>query len=258
MPVAGQMPASSFMATLQHRGKLVAGVNQNYKLFGYLDPLTGKIDGFEIDILRQIAQAIFGTPNALQFKAMSVPERIPSVQNGSVDIVVDAVTITCARRQQVDFSTVYYDARQRLLVPSDSNARSLSDLGGKKVCATAGSVPYDLITHNPAHPIAYGVPQGSDCLVALQEGKVDAISTDDSILLGFKIQDPFVKIVGPTLADAPYGIAISQAHPEFVRFVDGVLARMRADGTWHRLYEKWLGHYVSGPAPAPPTARYDG
>jgi polar amino acid transport system substrate-binding protein len=90
------------------------------------------------------------------------------------------------------------------------------------------------------------------------DGEVDAISTDDSILIGFKAQDPNTKIIGPALADAPYGIAISNAHPEFVRFVNGVLDRMRADGTWRAIYEKWLGRYQGGAAPAPPRPHYAG
>jgi polar amino acid transport system substrate-binding protein len=88
----------------------------------------------------------------------------------------------------------------------------------------------------------------------MQQGLVDAITSDDSILLGFKAQDPYTKIVGPRLADEPYGMAISKAHPDFVRFVNGVLAQLRTDGTWRRIYSRWLG----APTPAPPPARYRG
>jgi polar amino acid transport system substrate-binding protein len=244
------------MATLYRHGRLIAGVNQNFLLFGYLNPFDGRLEGFEIDIAREVAKAIFGRPDAIEFKALTVPERIPFVQQGSVDLVADAVTITCDRRQQVDFSTVYYEAGQRVLVPSGSRAHSLDDLARKRVCATADSVPLELIAHYRSHPVPYPAESATDCLVALQEGEVDAISTDDSILLGFRAQDPNTKIVGPRLADAPYGIAISKAHPEFVRFVNGVLARMRADGTWARIYRRWLGRV--GPTPSPPPARYAG
>jgi polar amino acid transport system substrate-binding protein len=108
----------------------------------------------------------------------------------------------------------------------------------------------------PAPPRAVGAPQAIDCLVWLQEGRVDAISTDDSILLGFKTQDRNTKIVGASLADVPYGMAISQAHPDFVRFVNGVLAQLRADGSWRALYDKWLGHLGSNPTL--PPAEYGG
>jgi polar amino acid transport system substrate-binding protein len=245
------------MARIQRHGSLIAGVNASNLGFGYLNPLTGRIEGFEIDLVHALAQAILGNPNAVQLKALTVAQRIPAVQNGSVDIVVDDVTITCKRRTQVDFSTVYYDDSQRVLVPASSHAHGLQDLGGKRVCAAAQSTDISVIQHAASHPIAVGLPVALDCLVYLQEGRVDAISTDDSILLGFQQQDPGTRIVGPALAPVPYGMAISQGHPDFVRFVNGVLARWRKDGTWRRIYAHWLGR-PSRPAPNPPTATYDG
>jgi polar amino acid transport system substrate-binding protein len=98
------------------------------------------------------------------------------------------------------------------------------------------------------------VDQRTDCLVALQEGRVAAISSDDAILLGFKAQDPNTKIVGPRLADEPYGMAINRGHPEFVRFVNGVLERLRDDGRWKAIHRRWLGPFA--PTPAPPRASY--
>jgi polar amino acid transport system substrate-binding protein len=256
LPAPAAMPAGSFMAKIKRRGYLIAGVNDSFLQFGYLNPFTGRIEGFEIDLVRELARSIFGNPDAVQLKALTVPQRIPFVQRGDVDIVVDAVTITCERRQQVAFSTVYYDAHQRVLVPSTSTARGLQDLGGKRVCASAQSAPIDVIEHQRSHPIAVGAPQAIDCLVYLQEGRVDAVSTDDSILLGLKAQDPYTKLVGPSVAAVPYGMAISQAHPDFVRFVNGVLARMRTDGTWQAIYSRWLSRF--GPTPVPPAAHYDG
>ena len=256
LPAPGAMPAGSTMARIQRRGRLIAGVDQNTLLFAYLNPSDGQLEGFEIDVLRQLAQAIFGHPNAIEFRAITTTQRVPEVQSGAVDIVADAFTITCSRRQQVDFSSVYFDAGQRVLVPSDSPARSIRDLGGKRVCATTGSTSIINLTLVRPALIPVALPQRTDCLVALQQGKVDAISTDDAILLGFQAQDPYTKIVGPRFSDEPYGMAISPAHPDFVRFVNGVLAGMRADGTWSRMYAHWLGRF--GPTPAPPPAHYAG
>ena len=258
MPAPGAMPRDSYMAAIHRHGYLVAGVNAGLLDFGYLNPATGQIEGFEIDLVRELARAIFGDASPAHYRlvALTVPQRIPSVQQGKVDVVVDAVTITCLRRKQVDFSTVYYDAQQRVLVPSGSSDAGISALAGKRVCASAGSAPVDVMKQQAAPPIAVGAPQAIDCLVYLQQGTVAGISTDDSILLGLKAQDPNTKIVGSSLGDAPYGMAISQAHPDFVRFVNGVLAQLRANGTWRRLYDRWLGHLA--PNPTLPAARYDG
>jgi polar amino acid transport system substrate-binding protein len=256
-PAPRAMPPGSFMAAIQRRGYLIAGVDQNTQLFAYFNPLDGQLEGFEIDLVRRLAQAIFGDPNRVEFKAITTAERVPAVQDGTVDVVVDAMTITCKRRKQVDFSTVYYDAGQKILVPSNSRARGVTDLGGRPVCATIGSTSLDTLEQLKPEPNPYTVPQRTDCLVAMQQGLVEAITSDDSILLGFRAQDPNTKIVGPRLADEPYGMAISQAHADFVRFVNGVLARMRADGSWRALYAHWLGRY-SPSTPAPPAAHYDG
>jgi polar amino acid transport system substrate-binding protein len=254
LPRPDAMPSGSFMERIQRRGHLIAGVDQNTLLFGYLRPSTGRIEGLEVDFLREIARAITGDPNAIELKALTTAQRLPAVQSGAVDIVADAVSITCDRRRQVAFSTVYYDAGQQLLVPRSSKASSLSDLGGRRVCATKGSTTIQRIETDPAKPIPYPVAQRTDCLVALQQGKVAAISSDDAILLGFKAQDPDTKIVGARLADEPYGMAIARSHPDFVRFVNGVLDRMRHDGTWKAIHRHWIGRIA--PTPAPPRPRY--
>jgi polar amino acid transport system substrate-binding protein len=244
--------AGSFMAKIRARGFLIAGVGQTTFHFGYLNPLDGKIEGFDIDIVRAIAAAIFGNPDKVEFRAVSSAQRISDIQSGEADIVASTMTITCARLQQVDFSTVYFDAGQRVLVPINSPVTSIADLGGKKVCAATGSTSIANLRAAPSHPIPVAAPYSIDCLVLLQQGDVAAISTDDSILAGLAAQDPRTKIVGPRFSNEPYGLAISQQHPDFVRFVNAVLQRLRADGQWAASYARWIGT----PAPPPPPARY--
>jgi polar amino acid transport system substrate-binding protein len=258
MPTPGSMPGGSYMAAIRRRGYLRAGVNAGLLDFGYLNPATGQIEGFEIALVHQLAKAIFGDASPAHYRlvALTVPQRIPFVQDGKVDVVVDAVTITCDRKKQVDFSTVYYDAQQRVLVPSNSSATNITAFFDQPVCASAQSTPIQVMNGLPAPPKPVGMPQAIDCLVALQQGTIPAISTDDSILLGFHVQDPNTRIIGSSLADVPYGMAINQAHPDFVRFVNGVLAQLRANGTWRRLYHKWLGQLGSNPTI--PAAQYDG
>ena len=246
----------SFMAKIRARGYLIAGVDQNAYPFGYLDLRNGQFEGFDIDMLHAISAAIFGNPNKIRYVAISDDQRSSAVASGEVDIVAYTMTVTCARWRLTDFSTVYFDAHQRVLVLSDSTAKSLADLGGKKVCATKGSTSLTTIvasTHNMSTPpITVPVTYWTDCLVLLQQGDVAAISTDDSILAGLQAQDPFTKIIGPSLADEPYGLAISNRHPDFVRFVNAVLAQMRADGQWADSYRHWVGSQV----PAPPPSQY--
>ena len=247
-----QVTAGSFMAKIRARGYLIAGVDQSTYHFGFLNPLTGQIEGFDIDMIRAVAQAIFGDPGKVQFKAISDAQRIPDVKDGTVDIVAHTMTITCDRLKDIDFSSVYFDAHQRVLVLKNSPVRNLADLRGQKVCATSGADSLGPIEAAKAIPVA--VPEWTDCLVRLQQGDVAAISTDDSILDGLKAQDPWTKLVGPRITDEPYGLAISKQHPDFVRFVNAVLQQLRTNGQWAASYARWIGP----PVPAPPQAQYGG
>ena len=186
--------------------------------------------------------------------AVPIPDnqREYDIQHGLVDMVAHTMTITCGRLKREDFSSVYFDAHQRVLMLKNSKAHSLADLRGQKVCATFGS---DSVARIQAHKaIAVRVPGWTDCLVLLQQGDVAAISTDDSILDGLATQDPWTKLVGPQLTDEPYGLAISKQHPEFVRFVNAVLQQLRTNGQWVTSYRQWIGT----PVGSIPQAHYAG
>ncbi len=248
-----QVTPGSFMEKIRARGYLIAGVDQNTYHFGFLNPLNGQIEGFDIDMIHAVATAIFGTyQNKVHYKAIIDKQRIPDVTSGAVDIVAHTMTISCDRLKKVDFSSVYFVAHQRVLVLKNSPTQSLAGLRGQKVCATEESDSLARISAAKAVPVA--VPGWTDCLVLLQQGDVAAISTDDSILEGLKAQDPWTKLVGPPLTNEPYGLAISKQHPDFVRFVNAVLQQLRTDGQWKASYAQWL----SPPGPAPPRAQYGG
>jgi polar amino acid transport system substrate-binding protein len=248
-----QVTPGSFMAKIRARGYLIAGVDQSTYHFGFLNPLTGQIEGFDIDMINAVAKAIFGSAAGhVEYKAISDTQRIPDVTSGAVDIVAHTDTINCDRLKKVDFSSVYFDAAQRVLVLKNSTATSLASLRGQKVCATSGSDSLAVIKANKAVPVP--VAQWTDCLVLLQQGDVPAISTDDTILAGLAAQDPWTKLIGPRLTDEPYGLAISKRHPDFVRFVNAVLQQLRTDGQWAASYAHWVGT----PVPSPPPAQYGG
>ena len=249
------MPATSYMRTIQKRGRLIAGVSADTLLLGARNPLNGQIEGFDIDMLKAVSTAIFNDPNKIEYRVITTAQRIPALEDSSVDIVARAMTINCARWKQIDFSTEYYQAGQKVLVAKGSPARSMADLKGKKVCAPNGSTSMDkLRTFKGLIPVGSDTHTG--CLVLFQQGKVDAITGDDTILAGLAAQDPYAVVVkAPAFTVEPYGLGISQKYPDFVRFVNGVLAQMRTDGQWTKSYDTWLKAPL-GPAPAPPAAVY--
>lgn len=253
-PFDTEAEAQAAVANIKDRGRLIVGLDIGSNLFSFRDPITGEITGFDVDIAGEIARDIFGTPSQVEYRILSSEDRVAALENNEVDVVVKTMTITCERKKLVNFSTVYLMANQRILVPRDSAIRGPADLSGKRVCVAKGTTSLERIQEITPPPIIVGVVTWADCLVALQQRQVDAVSTDDSILAGLVAQDPYLRIVGPSLSAEPYGIGINRENTGLVRFVNGTLARIRADGTWNTLYRKWLT--VLGPAPSPPVARY--
>jgi polar amino acid transport system substrate-binding protein len=252
-PESGHMPPGSTMARITERGQLVIGIGQDTYPFAFRDEDLRQ-EGFDIDIVRDIAEAIFGDRDRVAFRSLSSTEQLEAARSSQVDLVVATKTITCQRREKVDFSTVYYEAGQRVLVNRASGFTSLGDLGGKRVCAVRGTTSLGKILAAIPKPIAVGVPAATDCLVLLQLGEVDAITSDDCLLAGMVAQDLRTEIVGPRFTEEPYGIAINKDTPDLVRFVNAVLERRAQDGRWRASYQRWLT--LLGPPPSPPAPQY--
>ena len=253
LPAPGKMPAGSTMATIFERGRLIVGVDQSKYLVGYRNPLTGELEGTDIDIVHQVSQAIFGDPNRVQFVVYDIADRVKAVQSKQVDMVVNNFSITCARQQSVEFSSVYQTAQQRLMVPKGSGIKEVEDLKGAKVCTSAGSTTEKKLKELGTNVVTeVGIP---DCVIDLQLGQVAAVSTDDIILAGLSAQDPQTEVVGRVLDTAGYGIGMSKDAADLVRFVNGVLDKARADGSLQASYAKWLGVQLKT-APIPPPAKY--
>jgi polar amino acid transport system substrate-binding protein len=199
------------------------------------------MEGFDADLAREIARAIFGDPDRdhIRFIAISTGQRPSVIVKDRVDVVASAYSITCPRRRLMLFSSVYHRAQQRLLVTKNSTLRRLSQLRDRKVCFTSTSTSGSALKGTRVLP--YRVPLRSDCLVALQEGDVVAITSDDAILYGLQKQDPATKIVGPSIECEHWGMAINRGHPEFARFVNAVFARLRRSGRLRAIREQWLG-----------------
>jgi len=253
-PAPGAMPPGSTMAAIAERGRLIVGVDQNTYLFGFRNPASGQLEGFDIDVAREIARSIFGDPDRIDLRVVDASQRESWLMSGQVDMVVRTYSITCDRKDKVEFSTTYFNAKQRILVVKGSGIASAADLSGKRVCAVWGTTSLSALFALDPRPTLFGVDRWTDCLVLLQQGQVDAISTDDVVLFGLAAQDPNVELVGPSMGVEPYGVGIKKENSDLVQFVNGVLDEMRADGTWERLYDARLRSL--GPSPGPPTARY--
>lgn len=175
---------------------------------------------------------------------MAIPygQRLPKLQSNEVDIVAHTMTINCRRWKQIAFSAEYFFAGQRILVAKGSKFATIDDLNtaGARVCAPAGSTNETNIKEGFSR-IELSTPADiSDCIVELQQGKVDAISGDDTVLAGIAAQDPSTVVLGDQFSEEPYGLGINSENIYFVQFVNRVLADMLDDGRWMESYERWL------------------
>lgn len=255
LPPPGAMPAGSTMEGIVERGRLRAAVDQGKYRAGYRDPATGQLAGSDIDVARSIAQAIFGDPEQIQFVVVNIADRASVVASGQADVTVNSFTVTCARQQVVSFSAPYLTATQRLLVPKGSGVLEIEDLKGRTVCTSTGSVTVAVLQKTEGVTVTTlpGIP---DCMVEMQAGRVQAVSSDDFILAGLAAQDPQTEVVGRELDRASYAVAVPKGADDMVRFVNGVLEKGRADGSLEASNQKWLGGYLNPlPQPPPPTYR---
>lgn len=259
LPAPKQMPSGSKMEEIQNKGVLTVGVSADTILFGAQNPFTNEIEGFDVDMLRLVAKAIFGPDGGdkLEFKVITYAQRIPSLQDRSVDLVAHTMTINCRRWNQIGFSATYYDAGQRILVRNDADADTQTidtlDAAGARVCAPEGSTNIDNLDPY-ANIVKVGVVDITDCLVLFQQGKVDAITADDTVLAGFADQDPYAKVVGPLFTQEPYGIGANADDVDLIQFVNKVLADAKANGQWKQIRDRWLGtdDSVVPPVVSPP------
>jgi ABC-type amino acid transport substrate-binding protein len=247
-------PAGSQMAKIVQRGKLIAGVKQDQPLFGYLNPRTNKLEGFDVDMVKEIARALFNDPSEsrLELKPVTSAQRIPALQEGQVDIIAATMTINDERKQQIDFSDVYYLAGQSLLVKKDSPITRVQDLdkAERSACSAQGSTSEQNLTKFAPNAQKVLFAGYAECVTALQQGRVDAVTTDDIILAGYVTQDPNLKLTGGQFTQEPYGLGIAKSSTGFLDFTNGVLRTIKSNGRWKAIYNTWLGPI--GPAPEPP------
>lgn len=250
---SGDRPGRT-LAGIKRKGKITVGVSADNLLFGFRNPVTGRLEGFDVDVLTAIARSIFGTNLAgrIEYRVENFAQRIPDLIAGRVDLVADIMTINCSRWNQIAFSTEYFHAGQQVLVRKGAPYRTIDDLKGRRVCTANGSTGnQNLTTFYPAIHRTL-VDNISDCMVLFQQGSVAGIVSDNTVLTGFASQDPYAAVVGPKFTSEPYGLGVPSSNVDFVEFVNALLQRWRLDGTWKRLYEKWL----PGSAPTPPQAVY--
>ncbi|WP_367046258.1 glutamate ABC transporter substrate-binding protein [Streptomyces sp. Je 1-332] len=248
------LPQSSTWKKAKRRGHLVVGAKEDQPFLGEKNPATGQYTGFDIEIAKMISASLGFDPNSIRFRTIASANRETALQNGQIDYYVGTYTINDLRKKLVGFAGPYYMAGQGLLVRTDEDdINGPQDLNGKRVCSAAGSTPYQRIQKEYPKAILVAYDTYSVCVDNLLTYQVDAVTTDDAILIGYAAKVPDeLKVVGKPFSKEPYGIGVPRSDNALRFAVDDALAAREKDGDWKKAYDATLG--LSGvPAPKPPA-----
>src|SRR6266571_3170188 len=252
--------AGTTMASLRAAGKIRVGTKFDQPLFGLKNPVSGAIEGFDVEIAKILAQGILGgslddAAKKIEFVETVSKVRETSIQEGKVDMVVATYTINDTRKQVVDFAGPYYIAGQDIMVRKDDDSiRSVNDLNGKKVCSVQGSTSLaNVKTKAPQADLSITFDTYSKCAEALKDGRVQAETTDNVILLGLvKDSNGAFKVVGAPFTTEPYGIGIRTGDDAFRSFLNDRLEAAYNDGSWKAAFDRTVGT-AGVAAPTPPA-----
>ena len=251
-------PEGSTMARLQSAGKITVGTKFDQPLFG-LKNLEGKPEGFDVEIAKLIAGEMGISANDIEWVETVSANREPFIQQGKVDMVVATYTINDKRKQTVDFAGPYYEAGQDIMVKK-GNPLGISgpdSLAGKRVCSVAGSTPAENIRTNYPQAKLTEFDVYSKCAEALKNGQVDAVTTDNVILLGLISADQeSFELVGKPFTKEPYGIGVKKGDTQFRNFINDVLDKIEKDGRWQQAWDATAGKVATAKPTPPPIDRY--
>ena len=220
---------------------LVVGVKTNSVPFGYISKKTGRNAGFDVDVAKNIAKDILGSEKKIKFVPVESDSRIEKLMEGEVDIVVATMSAIPQREYLIDFSIPYFIAGQTALVRDGSNINTITDLRRKTTIVVVGSTSERNLRRIIPTSSLIGYKDYASAFEAFVNGKGDAISSDDAILLGLLKQHPEYRMLKNRISKEFYcvGIRKEDDNDKLKRNVNMSITRMNKDGTLNLLKRKW-------------------
>lgn len=227
---------------MTERGKVVIGVKEDQPNLGYLDATTNERTGFDVDIARWIAASLGFDEGDIEFKAIASANREQSIVNGDIDYYVGTYSITDKRKEQIDFAGPYFITGQGILVRADDDTiSSEADLNADTtVCSATGSTPIQNIRENYPDVPTVEFDLYSACVEALINGDVDAVTTDQAILIGYAaLYSGEIKVVGEPFTEERYGVGLPKGDDALRAHINDLFE----DGgdVWQAIFDRNLG-----------------
>ena len=225
---------------IQLKGKLKVGINIDSKPFGFINE-KGDFAGYDVDLAHYIAKYLLKNANGLEIIPVTPANRLLKASTGEVDIVISTVTITPAREDVVSFSIPYDVAGQAILVRANSSITSISDLANQHVGVVFGTTAEKNIKNLVPTAILLGYRTYQEAYLALKNGEISAITSDDTILSRFSSDDKSVKLLSKRYSKEPYGIAFKKgvSTSKLKEQIDYAIKDMEQKNIIIRLQKKW-------------------
>ncbi|MBP7528629.1 MAG: ABC transporter substrate-binding protein [Syntrophorhabdaceae bacterium] len=238
--LSGAVLAADTLETAKKKGVLIAGVKDSTPGFGFVDEKTRDMVGYDIDFVKAIAKKL-GVK--LELKPVTSASRMPQLVEGNIDIIAATMTKTPERAKQIDFSHTYFYTGQKFIVKKGS-VKLLADLDGKRIGTAKGSTSEQNARKALPKATILSFDDYPQALLALQQGKVFAVTTDESILANLLSKAPNkdqYEIPDIQISDEPYGLGMRKGDKNFVAFVNKTLLEMEKSGEAKKIFDKWFG-----------------
>lgn len=243
-PVADEatIAASEWATSVKEAGVLRIGGTETSELFSKLDPVTGKVMGFDAGLSQLLARYILGDASAIELTQVSVDTREELLVNGQVDAVFATYSITPERQERIDFAGPYYSSASAILVKADNqDINGLDDLAGKTVATQAASTGVTTLETLAPEAEILALPDHAQAVQAVQQGRAQAYVIDQTLLLNVVVQNDDLKVVGePFGSEDLYGIGVPKGS-DAAEFVNAWLQKTVDDGSWLKLWQITIG-----------------
>jgi polar amino acid transport system substrate-binding protein len=239
--------AADTLAEVKKKGVLVCGVKDSLPPFGYVDAGSRELVGYDIDFCKALADKL---KVKAELKPVTSASRIPQLQERNIDLIAATMTHTAEREKQIAFSHTYFLTGQKFLAKVGT-VKTLKDLEGKKVATAKGSTSEQNVAQAVPTATVLSFDDYPQAVLALQQGKVVAVTTDESILIGQlnNLHDPHYEIASLQISEEPYGLGMRKGDPAFVSFVNKTLLEMEKNGQARTIYDKWFSSTSGTPRP---------
>ena len=249
-------PPGSLGDKVLKRGKVIVGVRYDIPLYGFQNPKTGAIEGFEVDMAKELARALFGDPTKVELRQVVSRTRIPMLQEGVVDVVIANLTQTKKRMEEIDFTDMYNLAGMQALVPEASPIRSLNDLKTATIAVAKGGTGEQAMRELYPQATLLQLDSHGDSFQALVSRRATVFVADDTTLQGMQEKLKGFRVVPERLTFEPHAMGVAKGNPEFLAFLNKFVRDFKASGKWKELYRKNVGESTREPPPGVPEPQW--